>query len=260
MGTLKGKVAIITGGASGIGRGTALRFAKAGAKVVIADVNEAGGQETAKMVKQAGGDITFVKADLAKNEEVQNVVGKALTTYGGIHVLHNNAAVLRTHDRLEEIPIDEWRWIVDVNLTSLFLLARAVAPMMRAAGGGAIVNMSSLAGLRGYDKGIAYGAAKAGVRGLTWSLAGALAADKIRVNAICPSGVDTPIMNFAAGPARDAPGRAALLTPDDIARAVEYLATHDTLTGASVLVERRNGKVTYLKVRDWEADVMTDLK
>ncbi len=259
MGTLKDRVAIITGAGSGIGQATAMRFAEKGAKIVVADMDAQAGQATTGQIKQAGGQAVFVKADVASNTGAQEIVGRALTAYRAVHILHNNAAVLRSHPTLDEAPVDEWRWVIDVDLTSLFLMSRAVAPVMKARGGGAIVNMSSMAGLATYAQGLAYASAKAGVLGLTRSLAQLLEPDKIRVNAICPSGVDTPILQHTARGVRQGMERGGLLQPGDIARAVEYLATADGVTGATVMVHLEQGKARYYKLKPFEGELIKEL-
>jgi NAD(P)-dependent dehydrogenase (short-subunit alcohol dehydrogenase family) len=259
MGSLQGKVALITGGGSGIGRATARLFASKGAKVVVADLDERGGQETVEQVKGSGGQALFVKGDVASPVGVQEIVGRTLSAFGGVHVLHNNAAVLRSHPAIEDVPVDEWRWVIDVDLTGLFLAARAVAPVMKAQGGGVIINMSSMAGLTSYAQGLAYASAKAGVLGLTRSLALLLEPHRIRVNAICPSGVDTPILKHTARPVVEGMARSGLLQPEDIARAVEYLATADGVTGATVMVHLEHGRASYYKLKPFEGEPIAEL-
>ncbi len=235
MTSLEGKVAIITGGGMGIGQATAQLFAERGASVVVADVNEEAGRET---VDRIGGKSIFVKADITSQADVQNMVGAALQSFGAIHVLHNNAAIIRRHDTIDDIPVEEFRRVIDVNLNSLFIASRSVAPIMRKQGGGVIVNMSSLGGTVPVPYALAYAAAKAGVLGLTRTLAVLLKADGIRVNAICPGLVNTPMVNepAAAGRRPEQPG--GMMDPIDIARAVEYLVEHDELNGVFIAVNQ----------------------
>ena len=143
MGKLDGKVAIVTGAASGMGRATAVLLASEGAKVVVADIDEAGAAETVSLIAADGGDAVAVGGDTSVNKDVQQIVGTALSAYGRIDALHNNAGILRTFPSIEEHSEEVWRRVVDVNLTGYFLLSRAVLPLMRAAGG-AIVNTMGL--------------------------------------------------------------------------------------------------------------------
>ena len=256
MGSLEGKVAIITGSASGVGRATAQLFAERGARVVVADILEDGGRETAELVRNAGGDATFVKVDLASGSDIQDLVGATMARYGRIDVLHKNAAVLRTHEEVEEASVEEWRWIIEVDLTSLFVTSRLVAPIMRAQGGGAIVNTASMGGLIPYPEGLAYGAAKAGVISLTRSLAVALEPDRVRVNCICPAGIDTPILRFTSRRSTELRAQRGVLEPREVGEVAEYLATEDGLTGASILVRREGEDVGWYRVKDYDVEAM----
>ncbi len=236
MSSWQGKAAVVTGGASGIGRAAAVLLAQGGAKVVVADLNESGGRET---VHEAGGpgNALFVKADTTSEADLLRVVDTAVATFGGVHLLHNNAAIMVRHERIEDVPAESFRRVIDVNLTALFLAARAVAPVMRRQGGGAIVNMSSLGGIMPVTYALAYAAAKAGVLGLTRSLAAQLKPAGIRVNAILPSWVDTPLVWDSPGYKNTPPEQRQILKPGDIARAVLYAGEREDLTGAFLTVD-----------------------
>ena len=254
MSSLEGKVAIVTGAASGIGRATARLLAEKGARVVVADVNEAGGRETVDQIKLAEGQGLFVKTDVTSAVEVQSLVDKTLTAFGGVHVLHNNAGVYRVHDTIDEVSEEEWRFMIDVDLNSLFVLARAVYPIMRSQGGGAVINTASTAafgrsaGFGRSGRALAYTAAKHGVLGLTRALASLGEQDDIRVNCICPAGVNTPLLTDVNPDVREE----ELLKPEDIARAVLYLATDDSITGAAVSIHLRDGQAQYFKAKEME--------
>ncbi len=244
MGKLDNKVAIVTGAASGMGRATAALLASEGAKVVVADLDEAGAAETVSQIASAGGEAVAVVGDTSVNKDVQEVVGTALSSYGGVDALHNNAGILRSYGSIEEHPEDVWRRVVDVNLTGYFLMSRAVLPLMRA-GGGAIVNTASMAAIHPYAPGPAYSASKAGVLSLTTAFAEAGAADGVRVNAICPGGVDTPILKWASQPVPDDRTGMGLLDPSDVARLVLYFITHPDMTGQIVAANWVEGRPRY---------------
>ena len=241
---LDGKVAIVTGAASGMGRATAVLLASEGAKVVVADIDEAGAAETVSLIAAAAGDAVAVGGDTSVNKDVQQIVGTALSAYGRIDALHNNAGILRTFPSIEEHSEEVWRRVVDVNLTGYFLMSRAVLPLMRA-GGGAIVNTASMAAIHPYGPGPAYSASKAGVLSLTTAFAEAGAADGIRVNAICPGGVDTPILKWASVPVPDDRSGMGLLDPSDVARLVLYFITHPDMTGQAIAANCIDGKPRY---------------
>ncbi len=249
--SLDGKVSIITGSGSGIGRATAELFAAEGAKVVVADIDEAAGRQTVETVKAAGGEALFLRADVSKSADVRALVADVRQALGRIDVLHNNAGVGKMRADLEAVSEDEWCWMLDVNLTSMFLLTQAVIPTMREQGGGVIVNTASVGGLQGVPNGVAYATSKHGVVGLTRSTAPALAELRIRVNAVCPAGVDTPLVDHEAGQASMIARTVGWLQPVDIARAVRFLAVRDDLNGALIDVRRVDGEARYFLVNDW---------
>ena len=244
MGKLDGKAAIVTGAGSGMGRATAALLASEGAKVVVADIDETGAAETVALIAAEGGDAVAVVGDISVNKDVQQIVGTALSTYGRIDALHNNAGILRTFASIEEHSEDVWRRVIDVNLTGYFLMSRAVMPLMRA-GGGAIVNTASMAAIHPYAPGPAYSASKAGVLSLTTAFAEAGAGDGIRVNAICPAGVDTPILDWASQPVPADRSGLGLMAPSDIARLVLYFITHPDMTGQAIAARWIDGRARY---------------
>jgi NAD(P)-dependent dehydrogenase (short-subunit alcohol dehydrogenase family) len=194
-GRLTGKVALITGAGGGQGRAAAMLFAKEGAQVVVTDVKIDGGEETVQMVKAAGGQAVFQATDVAQAAQVEEAVRVAVKTYGALHIMYNNAAVLHRKDAVvTNLEEDIWNHVIDVNLKGVYLGCKYAVPELIKAGGGSIINVSSLAGLIGVGNVHAYTAAKGGVISLTRAVAMGYAAQKVRCNVICPGGVDTPMM------------------------------------------------------------------
>lgn len=196
---LSGKVAIVTGSAAGLGRAVAMRFAREGAKVVVADTNVQGGSAVVEQIRKCGGSGIFVRADIAEECEVTALLESASAQFGRIDVLYNNAAVL-LHDRdarAHELDLEAWDQTMRVNLRGTFLCAKHVIPYMLQQGGGSIINVGSPTGLSGCAPNLtAYSTSKAAVYGLTRVMAASYARDRIRVNTVIPGTMDTPMNDY----------------------------------------------------------------
>ncbi len=188
-GRLEGKVAVITGAGSGIGRATALAFAREGACVVIADASEKGGQETVALVEAAGGQAAFARVDVSKAADTRAMVETAVTRFGGLNILFNNAAValMGRDGKVADIAEEVWDFVQAVNLKGVYLACKAAIPAMIAAGGGSIINNASIAALVAEPDLDAYTAAKGGVLALTRAIAAGYAPHNIRCNSIARS-------------------------------------------------------------------------
>ena len=212
-----GKVAFITGAGSGIGRATALAVARAGASVVVADIGEQGNQETARLIEQEGGRVLAVKCNVVQKDDVKAALDKTIVAFGRLDFAFNNAGIepkkaAPTADYDEE----EWNRIIDVDLRGVFLCMKYEIPLMLEQGGGAIVNTSSGAGIIGIKGSPAYTAAKHGMIGLTKAAALDYAAQNIRVNAVCPGYIETPMMGRFTGGTPE--GRAKVISEEPIGR------------------------------------------
>lgn len=246
---LKDKVAIITGGGSGIGRATCQLFVEEGAKVAVVDVNEAGGKETVSLVGQAGGTATFIRADISSEPEIVRMVATVVQTYGTINILVNNAAVF-VFRSVEQATVEDWHRVLGTNVIGAALCVKHVVPAMKQAGGGAIVNLGSISSFIAQPEFVPYNTSKSAVINMTRCLAMDLAPFNIRVNAVCPGAIDTPALRRAAielnmneDDVQRVWGEAHLLKrvgqPREIAHGILFLASDEAsfVTGTYLMVD-----------------------
>lgn len=242
------QVAVVTGAASGIGRATSIKFAENGYRVVLVDFNEELGKETLSMIQSTGGEGIFVKADVSKPEDVENYVKQTMETYGQVDVLFNNAGIIQKFAPFTEVDIEEYERIMSINVKSIFLGMKNVLPIMEQQGKGAIINTASSAGIRPEHSIAVYSASKHAVIGLTKGASIEYAKKGVRINAVCPGGIETAIFKsvadtFANGgyiPEELSPMRMGRHgQPNEIAEVVLFLASDKAsfMTGSVVAVD-----------------------
>ncbi len=230
--TLANKVALVTGGGSGIGRATALAFARAQAQVVVVDAQSEGGHETVRLIQDTGSDAIFVQADVSRASDVESMVRQTIATYGRLDVAHNNAGVEPEMASISESSEADWDRVIAVNLKGIWLCLKYEIAAMLQHGGGALVNTASVVGFLGQRDMASYVASKHGVLGLTKAAALEYADAGIRVNAVCPAIVATPMLDrFTGGDDRVASALTAgypvkrLIDPQEVADAVLWLCS-----------------------------------
>lgn len=246
MGRFEDKVVLVTGGGAGIGRAAALAFAREGASVMIGDVSGEGEAVLAE-IRAAGGAARFMRCDVSEPSDVEALVTAAVHTFGGLDVAFNNAGIEGARGDTETYPLDAWNRVISTNLTGVFLCMRAQIPYLRTRGGGAIVNNASILGHVGFAGAPAYTAAKHGVIGLTKVAALENAPHRVRINAVCPAFIETPML-ARAGLTNDPAVRASveamhpvhrLGRPEEVAAATLWLASPEAsfVTGTAMLVD-----------------------
>lgn len=245
---LQDKVALITGAASGIGRASAVLFAKEGAKVAVADIDEAGGRRTVESIAQSGGTSVFVKADVTKADDVEGMIRKTAGQFGKLDILFNNAGIGTAFTPLEQVDEALYDRVMAINVKSIFLGCKYAAPLMKAQGGGAIINTASISGIRPRPGLTVYAASKGAVIIFTKAIAIELAPHKIRVNCISPVVTDTAFITKTIAPDQIEGAKKGMLTtiplgrmgePEDMAAAALYLASDEAslVTGISLDVD-----------------------
>lgn len=243
MKTFENKVVIVTGSGSGIGRATAVAFAKEGAKVVVSDFHEKEGQETIDEIKRHNGEAYFIKCDVSSEQEVKNLVDKTIEKYGRLDCAYNNAGIEGSPCSTIECSTENWDRTINTNLKGVWLCMKYEIPAMLQNGKGSIVNCSSIAGLVGFETIPAYVASKHGVIGLTETAALEFAKKNIRVNAVCPGPIHTPMLErFTSGEEKmmadqDPMGRIG--QPEEIADSVLWLSSDKAsyVTGQSIAID-----------------------
>jgi NAD(P)-dependent dehydrogenase (short-subunit alcohol dehydrogenase family) len=241
---LSGRVAIVTGAASGIGRASSLAFAREGAQVIAADLDEQGGKETVARILDQGYEAFFIRTDVTSEMEAKRMVEETIHRWGRIDILFNNAGIVLVKS-LEETTEAEWDRVMSVNVKGAFLVTRHVVPHMRRNGGGAILNTGSIASFTGQAGTPVYTASKGAIALLTKSLALDFGRERIRVNCLCPGITDTPMLREHLGHGAEGEARirarlsrvplGEILKPEDVARAALYMVSDDSLGITGVL-------------------------
>ena len=239
------KVALVTGGGSGIGRASALRLAQEGAAIVVADIDEPGGHETVAQIEKASGRAAFVRADVTSESDVRAMIAFAESTYGGLDILHNNAGIITGPPRWPDTEPERWMRMLDINLKGVILGTQLALPALRRRGGGVIVHTASMAGIgAGFPPNPVYSASKGGVVLFTASLAPLKDEANIRVNCVCPGIVDTPMLRRAAEgegaverqATADLISRIPIIQPEEVADCVVYFIRDDSLAGRALML------------------------
>lgn len=241
---LEGRAALITGAASGIGRAIALLFAEEGASVAIADCDEDGGRETAEIIERSGRPAAFLRTDVTKEDDVREATAEACERFGHLDVLVNDAGIVHMAGAIDT-RLEDWERVLAVNLRGVFLCSKHAIPLMVKKGGGAIVNIASIGSLVSVPAHAAYNAAKAGVVGLSRQMAVDYGPNNIRVNCICPTATDTPLVRRAGTSSKALEAMAQmhplrrLTEPQDIAYAALFLASDEArcITGVALPVD-----------------------
>jgi 3-oxoacyl-[acyl-carrier protein] reductase len=246
---LQGKVAIVTGGGSGFGEGIATRFAEEGARVIVNDIDEAGGTRVARAIDASKGQgaAHFLRADVARNDDVARLIAATLERYGRLDILVNNAGVTHKNGSMLDVSEADFDRVFSVNVKAIYLAARHAVPVLRGQGGGVIINTASTAGLRPRPGLVWYNGSKGAAITITKAMAVELAPDKIRVNALCPVAGETPLLaSFMGGDTPENRKRflasipmGRFSTPRDVASAALYLASDEAefITGVALEVD-----------------------
>ena len=241
---LKDKVAIVTGAASGIGKATAVLFAEHGARIVVADIDEAGANETVAIIQDAGNEAIYIQTDVTISDNTEKMAQETLNTYGKLDILVSSAGIAMRLP-VADLPEEDWHRCLDVNLTGVYLCAKAAIPDMQKNGGGSIINLSSIYGIVGADVRAAYVATKGGVTNLTRGMALDYAEDNIRVNCLCPGFVETPLVAGVIKTPEEYKALAdkhpmrRLAQPEEIAYGALYLASDESafVTGIALPID-----------------------